>query len=125
MKENATNIHLNNIKDGEELLINLRHSQDDKLKLGEELCRKCGLCCHARFLIGGLFYIDRSRPCKYLKGKLCSIYENRGENEDCISIEDAIKACALPVGCGYVKANWQKLRYSYRAPLFGKGIKKE
>ena len=72
----------------------------------EEICIRCTICCHYKFLRedGTVVYTDR--PCEYLDVDtgLCAVYEFReAAKEDCVRItEEVVALNALPRGCPYV-----------------------
>ncbi len=79
--------------------------QDGKLTKDalEKMCKKCGVCCHAKLKKGDTIYIFLSNPCPYVtEENKCSVYPSRHEKRpDCLNLEDAIKHEILPDCCGY------------------------
>lgn len=70
----------------------------------ENLCRRCGACCHEKLRIGKLVLIT-DIPCEYLdvETKLCRIYDTRSEIEPrCLGADEAKEANAQPADCPYV-----------------------
>jgi len=70
----------------------------------EDLCRKCGLCCHAKVIVGDDVFV-LSEHCPYLDPatNLCTIYEHRHElNPQCLTVEQGIRFRAFPADCPYV-----------------------
>jgi uncharacterized cysteine cluster protein YcgN (CxxCxxCC family) len=91
--------------------------QREKLNLTEELCTRCGLCCHKKGVDYQGVVVFLPEKCRHLKGdNECSIYNIRLEQKYCCSIEDAIKFNALPLSCGYIQANWELIKDTYRPP---------
>ncbi len=92
----------------------------------EELCKRCGKCCCDKILINNTIYNFLNNPCKYLvkyeNGKCsCSVYEKRHEltDQQCLTIEDAIKMQILPADCGYREL----FPEGYQAPTEVKSIR--
>ncbi|MDR3210408.1 MAG: hypothetical protein LBU79_00635 [Planctomycetota bacterium] len=80
----------------------------------EHLCRRCGVCCLEKLLVGGLVVIT-DVPCPHLDThtRLCRIYERRHELETrCVAADDAATFSGLPGDCPHV----QDIP-GYRAPL--------
>lgn len=71
----------------------------------EDLCRRCGHCCHAKVIADDeVYYTDL--PCPYLDldTRLCTIYEKRHElNADCLTVAEGIALRVFPADCPYVK----------------------
>ena len=70
----------------------------------EAMCRRCGRCCYAKFLVGDrVIYTDT--PCVHLDldTRLCRIYDRRHEvNPDCLDVEQGILRGVFPADCPYV-----------------------
>lgn len=75
----------------------------------ENLCRKCGKCCHLGFIVDGVFVLCYKLPCKYLKENgdgtyHCVVYENRHRVEWCNPCtEETIREGLFPPDCVYVQ----------------------
>lgn len=72
----------------------------------EAICKQCGLCCHHKINIAkNLAIINPNSPCKYLKDKKCTIYENRlNSDTECLTVEQCLPhPLALPKTCEYLK----------------------
>ncbi len=70
----------------------------------ENLCRRCGRCCHVKFVIGDEVFIT-AEPCPYLdvETNLCTVYERRHEaNPNCLTVEEGIARRVFPADCPYV-----------------------
>ena len=70
----------------------------------ENMCKRCGICCHNKMIINERVHIFINNPCKYLNEKEeCRVYEERFKKKDikCMTLEEAIKAGILPKECGY------------------------
>lgn len=68
----------------------------------ENMCKRCGICCHEKMVINGRVHIFLNSPCEYLKEKECMVYEERFEKDIvCLKLEEAIIAQILPENCGY------------------------
>jgi len=98
----------------------------------EDVCTRCGKCCHVIRKIGRQHY-RTSQRCKHLNDdNTCSCYDKRGgvflndakTNVCNISVEDNIKKlCWQPESCAYVK-HYGLHNYKSRVKEFG-GIKHE
>jgi hypothetical protein len=87
------------------------------MNLNEELCRKCGICCHWKIKFKDKLFIFMHKPCKYLdtNTNLCKEYANRFNLEvGCLKIEEALKQQVLPGDCPYVQ-EWKRER-QYQDP---------
>lgn len=70
----------------------------------EDLCRRCGICCHEKIRVGDRVIIT-DIPCKYLDAEtnLCRVYNDRAKRESrCLGADAAVKANAMPGDCPYV-----------------------
>jgi uncharacterized cysteine cluster protein YcgN (CxxCxxCC family) len=69
----------------------------------EAMCRRCGRCCYAKFLVGDqIIYTDT--PCAHLDldTRLCRIYEHRqAVNPDCLSVQQGVRRGVFPADCPY------------------------
>lgn len=90
-----------------------------ELNLAEDLCKKCGHCCHAKV------WQTNHLSCKYLVGccehltkeGLCSVYTRRHEvAPNCVTIREALLSCILPAQCSYVQKNWEQIKNWYLLP---------
>ncbi len=81
-----------------------RHPKLEAEEHPEDLCRKCGLCCHAKVVVGDeVFLMDDHCPYLDPATNLCTIYERRHKlNPQCLTIDQGIKLRAFPAGCPYV-----------------------
>ncbi|MDR1520461.1 MAG: hypothetical protein LBU23_10015 [Planctomycetota bacterium] len=79
----------------------------------EELCRRCGVCCHEKARFGSLVVIT-DIPCRFLDPatRLCRVYPDRLSRQPrCSSAADSLLAGTLPADCPYVQG-----AAGYRAP---------
>lgn len=70
----------------------------------ENLCRRCGLCCHQKIRFGDVVVIT-DVPCEFLDTatNLCTVYPDRFIKQPlCSSAEASVLAGALPNDCPYV-----------------------
>jgi uncharacterized cysteine cluster protein YcgN (CxxCxxCC family) len=72
----------------------------------ESLCRKCGLCCHAKTILhDGTYIIHPTLICKFLdeKSNTCVIYSKRFTiNPNCPNIQQVLEQdYILPEDCPY------------------------
>lgn len=70
----------------------------------EDLCRRCGVCCHEKVRFGDQVVIT-DIPCPFLdvETNLCAVYPERFIKQPrCSPAEDSAKANALPGNCPYV-----------------------
>ncbi len=80
----------------------------------ENLCRRCGVCCHQKVRFGDVVVIT-DVPCEFLDTgtNLCTVYPERFEKQPlCSSAEASVIAGALPDDCPYVGGV-----ANYNAPL--------
>jgi uncharacterized protein len=70
----------------------------------EDICRKCGKCCHKKTWKDGKIILLQTH-CQHLdpETNLCTIYQDRFKLYNCLTIEQAIINKALPKDCPYVK----------------------
>lgn len=99
-------------------------SVDDLKKLKVELtdawehvCTQCGKCCFEKSMKNGVWLINYSKHCQFLKfehGKaVCKVYKDRFSKEgQCNTVPEAIQKRYLPPKCPYVKSVPQ-----YKAPV--------
>lgn len=70
----------------------------------EKLCLRCGKCCHIKHQFGHIVIADPTKTCKYLKKNLCSIYDDRSQNPECIDMQEVLNIdFVLPASCPYTK----------------------
>ena len=72
----------------------------------EDLCRKCGRCCHMRMVMHGEVFVLPWSRCQHFddRSNLCSIYKDRFEKRpECLTVEQGIQQRAYPQDCPYVK----------------------
>ncbi len=80
-------------------------------KKWEDMCKRCGLCCHEKIIYDDEIVFDLSSPCEHLNTEtnLCSIYNDRfkkcGRCQK-VNIFRAMFASYLPLSCAYVM--WAK-----------------
>ncbi len=80
----------------------------------ENLCRRCGMCCHHKVRFGNVVVIT-DVPCEFLDATttLCAVYPERFARQPlCSSAEASVKSGALPEDCPYVGG-----RAGYAAPI--------
>ena len=94
-----------------------KDSKAESAQYPEDLCRKCGLCCHAKVIVGDEVFI-MDEHCRFLDPatNLCTVYQRRHElNRQCLTVKQGIKRRAFPADCPYVvglpayrppKVNW-------------------
>ena len=79
------------------------------IKKSEDLCVKCGACCHCSVLGKSSRFFVQDLKCKYLtKGvpgnRVCSVYKSRFTDAPwCLSLEKGINNGAFPNDCPYVR----------------------
>jgi hypothetical protein len=78
-----------------------------KEKQWENLCKKCGKCCHYKHKFGDYIIYDPELVCKYLNDdNTCSVYDTRQKVAGCMLLRDAIlQKDLLPASCGYIHIN--------------------
>ena len=88
------------------------------LDLSEELCNKCGQCCHVKAWLPDSSCKFLKESCQFLTPQcLCSVYEHRHiKSPGCASIKDALLACILPLKCAYIQKNWKQIESWYLLP---------
>ena len=77
----------------------------------EDMCSRCGLCCHEKCVYKGFLLIDSEKTCAFFdkKTSLCTVYESRfSKCPRCRKVTPlmAITAPYLPPSCAYVQ--WAK-----------------
>lgn len=87
----------------------------------ESACKQCGKCCFEKSLKNGVWLINYSRPCQFLKFEgekaRCKVYADRFDKVGrCNTIPEAIQKSYLPESCPYVKSV-----PSYKAPIDNHG----
>ncbi len=80
----------------------------------EQLCRRCGLCCHEKLVSANEVKYLLHVPCRYLdqETNLCRSYSTRfRKHQRCrkVNIWRAMFAAYLPEDCGYV--HWAERRH--------------
>lgn len=76
----------------------------DEADLRENICRRCGVCCHEKVRFGEQVVIT-DIPCPFLDETTnrCTVYPDRLTRQPrCSSAEDSVKANSLPDDCPYV-----------------------
>lgn len=76
----------------------------EALERWENLCRRCGVCCHQKVRFGDVVVIT-DVPCEFLDAasRLCSVYAERFAKQPLCAPAMTIAACgALPGDCPYV-----------------------
>ena len=84
----------------------------DQTQDTENICRRCGICCHEKIRMGEQIIIT-DIPCKHLDvaTNQCRIYDQRAELEPrCLSAAESARGNGLPGTCPYVAgiANYQE-----------------
>jgi hypothetical protein len=77
----------------------------DARAAAEDLCRRCGACCHEKVVLGEEIYLT-DVPCRHLdpETNLCRIYRSRlDRNRRCLSVAEGIARRAFPADCPYVR----------------------
>ncbi len=74
----------------------------------EDICSRCGLCCHEKVIFPEALVIDLSAPCEFYdeKSHSCTVYEHRFEScSRCEKVTPFMAAfgSSLPESCAYVK----------------------
>ena len=77
-----------------------------RIRLGDEICRRCGRCCYEKIEFEGeVYYTDV--PCEKLDpvSRLCTVYENRHvARPGCTPLTPrTIRKGILPGDCPYVE----------------------
>lgn len=77
----------------------------------EDMCFRCGLCCHEKLIYDDEIVFDLSSACEYLdtETNLCKVYDNRFKIcKRCnkVNLIRAMFASYLPSTCAYVR--WAK-----------------
>ncbi len=91
-------------------------------KKWEEMCERCGLCCHEKLIYDDEIVFDLSSACEYLdkETNLCTVYEDRFKVcKRCnkVNLFRAMFAPYLPLSCAYVR--WAKehhIRFAKEKP---------
>lgn len=77
---------------------------DNHDALYENLCRRCGVCCHQKVRFGDVVVIT-DVPCDYLDiaTNTCTVYSERFMRQPlCSTAEKSVEIGALPEDCPYV-----------------------
>ena len=74
----------------------------------EDICNKCGLCCHRKVVAEDFLLLDLAETCEFLdkETNLCNVYKDRFKKcKDCKKVTPFMAAFspALPATCAYVK----------------------
>ena len=74
----------------------------------EDICSRCGLCCHEKVIHPDALVIDLSQPCRFYDGKWheCTVYRDRFSSEPrCCKVSPLMAAFgrSLPDSCAYVE----------------------
>jgi hypothetical protein len=73
----------------------------------ENLCKRCGRCCHIKYRVGKEVIIDPEIVCKHLQeDNSCAIYDCRLSTH-CVSIVEVLQKYdgLVPATCGYLQGN--------------------
>ncbi len=92
----------------------------------ENLCRRCGVCCHEKVRMGDQVIIT-DIPCRFLDvaTNLCTVYSQRAEKEPrCQSAAESAEINALPGDCPYVAArsDYQEPHLLWEHPEYERAI---
>ena len=94
----------------------------------EDICNKCGLCCHQKVVAEDFLLLDLAETCEFLdkETNLCTIYKDRVKKcKDCKKVTPFMAAFSpvLPATCAYVKL-FQKyhLRFCKMESVFSEHI---
>ena len=73
----------------------------------EEICSRCGLCCHEKTIYPDYLEIDLSSPCEYYDSEnhLCTVYSSRFQicsRCEKVTPLKAMLSSSLPSSCAYV-----------------------
>lgn len=72
---------------------------------GDELCQRCGRCCHEKLSIEEVVVIT-DVPCKHYdaRARRCLVYQRRHTEEvRCITVNEGIARGAFPADCPYLQ----------------------
>ena len=74
----------------------------------EDICSRCGLCCHEKTIYPDMLEIDLSSPCTYYDGSrhLCTVYDERFKvcrRCEKVTPLKAVLSRSLPDSCAYVE----------------------
>ncbi|MCC8109144.1 MAG: hypothetical protein LIQ30_08905 [Planctomycetes bacterium] len=89
-------------------------TDDDALEAYENLCTRCGVCCHQKVRFGDVVVIT-DVPCEFLdtETNLCTVYPDRFAKQPlCSSAATSVTLQSLPADCPYVRNV-----VGYRAPV--------
>ena len=94
----------------------------------EDICDRCGLCCHRKAISGDYLLLDIENPCEHYDKQthLCKIYNNRFEVEKtCKKVTPFLVAfsAALPSSCAYVRLfKKYHLRFNKKETVLAPGL---
>ncbi|MDR0859509.1 MAG: hypothetical protein LBO09_00575 [Candidatus Peribacteria bacterium] len=84
----------------------------------ENLCKRCGKCCHIKHRVGKVTIIDPELVCPHLRSdNSCDIYEHRLSSE-CLSVQEVLQkgiSGIIPESCAYAHLN-PAYRFAIDAP---------
>lgn len=89
----------------------------------EDICSRCGLCCHEKTVYPDAIEIDLSSPCQYFdeNTKLCKVYKDRFTYcSRCEKVTPAMAAfdTSLPETCSYIEwARRHHIRFRKRREM--------
>jgi len=90
------------------------------MRMWEDICSRCGLCCHEKVILDDSVVISLAEPCKFYDGEKreCSVYKDRlKECKRCVKVTPlrAMMAPYMPDECNYVRLmrKWH-LRFAKR-----------
>ncbi len=74
----------------------------------DDICSRCGLCCHEKTIYPDVLEIDLSEPCSFYDGNthLCTVYEDRFRKCPRCERVTPLKAAfsrSLPPSCAYIR----------------------
>jgi hypothetical protein len=90
------------------MLRRLRDAREKGRERWEGLCRRCGLCCYEKEVVGVRVVKNDRRPCLHLdtETRRCTVYETRFDVcAQCrkMTVFHALFVRWLPDDCGYVR----------------------
>lgn len=94
----------------------------------EDICDRCGLCCHRKALNGDFLLLDIENSCEYYDEKthLCKVYKDRFKIvKDCKKVSPLFVAfsSALPSSCAYVRLfKKYHLRFNKKETVLAPGL---
>ncbi len=89
----------------------------------EDICTRCGLCCHEKVVLPDCLLIDMDAACSFYDREtgLCTVYEDRfNACPRCLKVTPlrAMAADYLPPSCAYVRwAERHHLRFARKREM--------